>query len=315
MIQDDKHLVFIIGVGRSGTTLLQSMLNAHPDVCFPPETHFFRLYVQNHKFEKLIRQDSAITLSEHLKSDTYLRRLKFDIDDLFQRFRVNEQVLSADRFYLMLLSKYAQRQKKKIVGDKDPRNIEFVSDLHRYFPNASIIHTIRDPRDVIVSRMKADWSKDRNFWHHVFAYKVQIQIGRQMGNILFKDRYLEVIYEQLLNDPAKILRKVSNFLHIPYSSKMLDFSASAKEIINHSELQWKKEALGPLLKNNQGKWRSGLTKSQILFIEQSCSEVFFENPYRFSDIHMQARIKTTFAKIASALLSVLCVIYRKWRCR
>jgi hypothetical protein len=229
---------------------------------------------------------------------------------------VDDQIPSADHFYLMLLSEYKNRHKKKIIGDKDPRNIEYVSALHRYFPQAYIIHMIRDPRDVIVSRMKAGWSKDRIFLHHVFAYKVQIQMGRQMGKRFFRGHYSEVIYEQLLNNPGETLRRICDFLNIFYSSKMLDFSGSARKIISHSELQWKKEALGPLLRDNWGKWRNRLTNRQILIIEQCCPEVFFGNPYSFSDIRQTVgHLDRIFAKMASAALSPLCTIYRRWRCR
>jgi hypothetical protein len=313
---NNGQLVFIVGVGRSGTTLLQSMLNAHPDVCFPPETHFFRLYIQNGKYKKLTRHTSAIGLAEYFKSDNYLKRLEIDFDYLFKRFRIYDRIPSGEQFYQMLLSEYANMRNKKVVGDKDPKNIEFVSDLHHFFPNASIIHIIRDPRDVILSRMKADWSKGRNILHHIFVYKFQIQIGRQVGNQLFKERYFEVIYEQLLDDPAEILRKISNFLRIPYSANMLDFSSSAREIVDDSELQWKKEAIGPLLKNNWGKWRNDLSKRQTLLIERSCQEVFFDNPYNVSDIRQtEGMFNRAFTKIVSTFLFIFCALYRKVRCR
>lgn len=316
MVLNSSQVVFIVGVGRSGTTLLQSMLNAHPDVCFPPETHFFRLYIQSGKFDKLLIKNGVNGLAAHLKCDKYLKRLELDIDKLFVPFRVNKQSPSAVEFYLLLLSEYAKRFKKKIIGDKDPRSIEFLSALHRYFPNASIIHMIRDPRDVIVSRMKADWSKNRNFMHHVFTYKVQIQIGREMGERLFKGRYFELLYEQLLKDPDETLRNVCNFLSIPYSSKMLDFFDSAKEIITRSEMQWKKEALGPLLRDNWGKWKNSLKSSQILLIEQCCPEVFCGNPYSLSDIrNIVGYFERILTKIVSILLSTLATIYRQWRCR
>jgi hypothetical protein len=314
IIQDDRHLVFIVGVGRSGTTLLQCKLNAHPDVCFPPETHFFRFYVQNGRFEKIMRQKGATALLEHLNNDKYLKRLKCDIDGLFERTYVNNQLPSADRFYLRLLSEYSNRINKRIIGDKDPRNIEYLSDLHRYFPDATIIHMIRDPRDVIVSRLKADWSKGRILLSHVFTYKFQIQIGRQMGNKFFGDRYHEVIYEQLLSEPYEVLKQVCKILDISYSSKMLDFASSAKEIISNSEMQWKKETLGPLLKENWGKWKNHLTHRQILLIEQCCPEVFHGNLYSISNIRQkEGKSSLFFVKIVSAILSVLCGIYGRWR--
>ena len=46
---DLERPVLVCGIGRSGTSLLQSMLNAHHDLCFPPETHFFRRFVAEHR--------------------------------------------------------------------------------------------------------------------------------------------------------------------------------------------------------------------------------------------------------------------------
>jgi hypothetical protein len=212
-----------------------------------------------------------------------------------------------------LLYDYSNRQAKRIVGDKDPKIIEFIPALKNHFKNAFVIHIIRDPRDVIVSRMKADWSKKRNFLQHVFAYKVQMQMGQTNGKMYFQNRYIAVLYEKLLKEPEKTLKNVCDFLEIEYDHKMLEFSKSAKDIIDDSEMQWKKEALGPLLQNNTNKWRNRLTERQILVVENCCKEVFNEETYQKITKKKYKLPDRLIANITSITLSIMCVFYKRWR--
>ena len=75
--------LFIVGVGRSGTTLLQSMLNAHPEICFTPETHFVKRYLVPHLSGN--KCFSKANLIQSLAEDKYFSRLDVPLNDVIEK--------------------------------------------------------------------------------------------------------------------------------------------------------------------------------------------------------------------------------------
>lgn len=263
----NKKIVFILGVGRSGTSLLQSMLNSHSEIAFPPETHFFRYYVApNRKRKQIIKNEPEKFFSV------------LEQDKSFSRININPQELLSDtnsdfkpeKIYQKLLEIYLNKKGKTIIGDKDPKNIEFVQQLYKYFPQATIIHLIRDPRDVVLSRTKAAWSAHRPLWLHAMIYNSQILTGRKNGIRLFKKNYLEIKYEELISNPKDPLKRIVKNIGLEYEESMLNFSKSGSELMDESEKQWKIETTGPLLRSNVKKWKKELSNQQIGLIQTIC---------------------------------------------
>ncbi len=276
---DLERPVFIIGVGRSGTSLLQSMLNAHPDLAFTPETHFFRRYVADEQKRRSFEQAGKRAFAATLSADEDFARAGISVDTVL----ADGTQLDLLESFRSLLRAGAEAAKKTRVGDKDPRNIDYLPALARDFPGALVLHVIRDPRDVLLSRTKAAWSAPRPWWSHPLIYREQLRRGRALGAQLFGARYLEVRYEALITDAEATLREVCEHIGLEWSVSMLEFSASAATLVAQRELPWKKETLGPLLADNTGKWREGLTTTQVRYTERVCSEAFDELGYQRSD--------------------------------
>jgi Sulfotransferase family len=276
---DLERPVFIIGVGRSGTSLLQSMLNAHPELAFTPETHFFRRYVADDIARAHLENAGAKVFAEQLALDTDFARAEVSIESLL----TGSAPLDLLEVFRQLLGSCATGEGKHRVGDKDPRNIDYLPALARAFPAGYVLHVIRDPRDVLLSRTKAAWSATRPWWSHPLIYREQLRRGRQLGAELFGERYLEVRYEALISDAESALREVCELVELDWSPAMLDFGASAAKLVDPRELSWKKETLGPLLSGNAGKWREGLSDVQVRYTEQVCAEAFDELGYERSN--------------------------------
>jgi hypothetical protein len=271
--------VFVIGVGRSGTTLVQSMLNAHPEICFPPETAFFRRYIANGRSDRLFRKRGKVHLLSILSSDEGLKRLRVDFERAFENLESATDAFSAANFYLLLLKDYAKGRSTPRICDKDPRLIEYLPALYHYFPDAYVVHVIRDPRDTIVSRSRAAWCSQRSFYHHLFAYNAQLRIGKSYGVNLFKKRYSVVLYEQLIKFPEETLRDLCKNLDLRFDPAMLNFSGMAKEIVANDEMPWKQEVLGPLLSRNFGKWKGLLSEFQIALVDSTLRDLMTKFNY------------------------------------
>ncbi len=304
--------IFIIGVGRSGTTLMQSMLHAHRDIAFTPETHFVRRYLARPAMHRLIRTGHSETFLKIIREDSDLNRLGFDFAEIVSALK-KENALSLPAFYRYLLDKWRQTKQCPYIGDKDPKNIEYLNTIYDFFPGAFIIHVIRDPRAVVLSRMNAEWSKRRSFLSHVVVYNLQLQKGRREGRRLFGNRYMEVVYEDLVTKPEEECRRLCRWLSIQYDPEMLNFHKTSHQIIKGRETLWKSECFKPVQPENKDKWSGALSRKQICLIETLTYDHMLHFGYRQSGylkdrrpfaaiIHLLARFGMWKLEIAYRLL-------------
>lgn len=269
----DRTYFFIVGVGRSGTTLLMSMLNAHPKFSLLPETHFVTKYIVR------MSGPTADEMADLLKSDRRFSRLDMEIDQILPADAPASKLVDVSQMYRRMLDIYGDRHDAAIVGDKAPKYIECLPALEALVPGARLIHVIRDPRDVFLSRRKADWSAGRADWKQCLAYRVQYEAGRTEGPAIFGDRYTEVRYEELIANPESVLQRVVSFLGETFDSAMLEFQDAAREIVAPEEKSWKRKVLGPLVADNVGKWRNELDTATVRKIESYCSPAFASGQY------------------------------------
>lgn len=301
--------IFIIGVGRSGTTLIQSMLNAHQNIAFTPETHFIRNYLGNKEVRKKVRNNNYTFLKNKINDDKSLDKLNLNYNRLIDNLKQKE--FGLEGLYKGILLKYAESKNKDFIGDKDPKNIEYLHDIKKYFPDAYIIHIIRDPRDVMLSRMKAEWSKGRPLWVHALTYRAQMKKGRRDGEQLFGDNYFELSYENLIEYPEEILTNVCDFLNINYDKNMLKFNQKADEIIKGEEKKWKDKCFKPVISNNKNKWKDKMTKKDVLLTEAITKVAFDKLGYEKSNYNNNiSLINKEKYKLISILTNLVDISYK-----
>ena len=309
----DNRPVLVCGVGRSGTSLLQSMLAAHSCLAFPPETSFLRRLVLSGALDKALKEGGEAGCLELLDSDQLLKRTGLRGKGLLERAKETGGV-SGGSLYRALLELFADGLDAPHCGDKDPRLIECLGLVHRALPEADVVHVIRDPRDILASKKKAAWSRAKNVLKHIFAGRVQIRMGRMTGPRYFRDRYHEIVYERLLADPESELKTLCEQLGLQFEVGMLAFSEAAKKLVSDSEMSWKKETLGPLLNNNKGKWESELSTWEVALVERACAEHFRVGGYDRSNSLKQLSIqKRAGVILLSGLIAALDPIYRAYR--
>jgi hypothetical protein len=223
--------VFIVGCPRSGTTLLQRMVNAHPDIAITPESHWIpRLYVKPWALtpEGLVKPK----LIRHLIGHPKFARLKISREEV-THLAGNGQSVPYGTLVSRIFELYGERQGKSLVGDKTPDYVRSIETLHSLWPCARFVHVIRDGRDVALSMM--DWPKRRpkpgDFatWHEdrvstaALWWELNVRHGRQAGKLLGHHLYYEVRYESLVTHPADESAALCAFLGVPHSGAMLHF--------------------------------------------------------------------------------------------
>jgi hypothetical protein len=276
-----------------------SMLDSHPDICLPPETQLVTRFLGE------IPGKSGAELVSLLCNDEKFQRLGVGKDDLEKMLSQGEDCPPFQALYRGVLDFWGRRSGAAIIGDKAPKYIEVLPVLKSLFPEAVVVHVIRDPRDVYLSRKKAEWSAGRPEILQYLAYRAQFRLGLDFGPALFGDNYLEVQYEQLLQDPEAVLTQVCTRLGVGFDQSMLDFGKKAGDLVFPDEKSWKKELFGPLLQKNFQKWKQELSPGQIGRIEIACPQPFREERYTVSG---KPRIHDRL--VMPSALAILDIAYR-----
>jgi hypothetical protein len=224
--------VFIVGCPRSGTTLLQRMVNAHPQIAITPETHWIpRLY----KKRSGLTVEGLVTpeLISHLLELPKFTRLGIGREELVELMGEGQSV-SYSTFVTGIFDLFGKGQGKALVGDKTPGYARNVGILNALWPRARFIHLIRDGRDVCLSI--ANWPKAHQkrpgkfaTWKEdpvsttAFWWDFMVRVGREEGESLGPELYYEIRYESLVENPAEECTRLCGFLGLPYDGAMLRF--------------------------------------------------------------------------------------------
>jgi len=214
---------FIVGVGRSGTTLLRLMLDSHPDLAIPPETHFVPELV------KLFETDDGASPEHVLEIITSGRHWgDFGLEQESLRDRLHAaaplDATSATRSFFEL---YAERHGKPRWGDKTPIYVKDMTEIEAVIAEARFIHLIRDGRDVALSRAGRALRHAAPMPKVARRWKRRIREARRQGERL--GHYLEIRYEDLILDTEPTLRRVAEFIELPWDERMLDYHQRAGE--------------------------------------------------------------------------------------
>lgn len=205
---DGANLIFVGGVPRSGTTLVQNMLDSHPEVTGGPEfLHLPDIIGLRDRLNKSVARGHINFYCSSAQVDARLARL---IED----------------FLLPVLAK----SDAKYLSEKTPENVLVFRELLDLFPKARFLFVIRDPRAVVASMIKVKQKhlqkheRPPAFLRSVWANIAYIKKCNGAGFSALQsvpERVLPVVYEDLVRDPEAGTRRISEFLGIPWSEKML----------------------------------------------------------------------------------------------
>ena len=187
----DRQLLFLTGIGRSGTTLVQQMLHSHPQINFQPETHFFKHYILP---VLMGRKWSVENYRVKLEEDKYISRLPSDLKRILRESDVCVDALKSA--FIRVLNNAPSH----FGADKDTEYVRYFPHLKKVFPHAYLLNVVRDPRDVVLSRTKTPWGEKRSAVFHAAEYVHYFRRNKTEGPQFYKDHYREIRYEDLLND-------------------------------------------------------------------------------------------------------------------
>jgi hypothetical protein len=221
---------FVVGIARSGTTLLRLMLDAHPQLTIPPETHFLPQLLTH--FDRWVEQgiegaELRGRAMELIVSHPRWGDIDLDPREVERRMAQHDPLTAGDAarsFY----EAYAAGEGKPRWGDKSPPYTWKARRIQRALPEAHFIHLIRDGRDVALSLSEVSWGPG-DIQAAATKWVEELGRARQRAKRLRPGTYVEVRYEDLVADPEPLLRRIADFVGLPWDPVMLDYHHGAEE--------------------------------------------------------------------------------------
>ena len=256
--------IFVLGCPRSGTTLVQVMLHSHPRIAVPPENRFLiPAYRRRVQFGNLEEPANRKALAQFL-----LRRGKrfrdLGIDRKETAARIVEGPPTLGSAIGIVLQAYAERFDRARWGDKRPHYTHYVDVLMRLFPDAQIVHVIRDPRDCVASLKRMPWWK-RSSYYAVSVWADAIDYVARASH-RWPGVVVPLRYERLAADPEPELRALCAALGEDYEPAMAEPERVAQVAVPERKHWHSYTHVGPT-PDRIGRWREGLEPWEVSLCE------------------------------------------------
>lgn len=252
----EPEAIFVVGVPRSGTTLMRMILSRHSRIFIADENHYFGHFLPwldpGWDFRRVGNLDSdedVRRLVDHFYSDEFQRGTWIRGVSQFWRWLIEhvpreellERMLEGERsqrgVFTALLQSSAASQGKTIFGEKTPAHYRHVDTLLGWYPEGRVIHMIRDPRAVYVSELKRRRARPETVPYRwlirvpaAFRAFVLLAVARTWAEAVrrhrglarrYPDRYRLAKFEILVEEPEREIRSLCEFLGVTFEPKML----------------------------------------------------------------------------------------------
>lgn len=224
----------IVGVPRSGTTLLRMMLDSHSELAIPPETGF--LLDNRISDSSLDCQEIARKMTEFPSDAPAWSDFGISADEFLDQAEALPSEAEPGDVLRLFYRMYAVKHGKPRAGDKTPGYVNTMTTVARLMPEARFIHIIRDGRDVALSWRKTWFAPSDDIPTLVRTWTETILAARESAAGL---HYREVFYADLVRDPATVLRDICDFVDLGYEPSMLRYHARSPQRLEEHRARYR----------------------------------------------------------------------------
>lgn len=297
--------IFIVGAPRSGTTLLQYMLRSHPRISLPTgESHFIvPLYREAASFGDLRNEENIKRVLDAMYRrnasflDTDLHGMEFDAGVLARQLHARG-VTTIPQLIRTMMELNANGENKHIWGDKTPYYSLHIPLILKMFPDARILHIIRDGRDCALSMLERGKDLDiHNIFHAASIWKQYVDAGQTAGRMLDSGQYYEFRYEDLLLSQLDVVSGICGFLGEDFNESIINYrkaSGSGKTPLLKQ----------PIQEGNSEKWKKRMSQRQLRVFESVAGDTLLANGYTVTNReNLLSKPVTVFYKVHQRLAS------------
>ena len=273
-----KAPVFVLGCGRSGTKFLyHTLLSAGGFAVYHAESNAFNLL--GLRFGNLASQRNRRQLLDEYYSSMLFHRTGLKPEDIDTR--IMEDCRNAGDFLRIVMGTMARKQGVERWAESTPLHTLYLPLIKRVIPDALVVHIIRDGRDVTASLHRIGWIRPMP-WDRARACVVPaifwrwiVSKGRRYGQALGGD-YMEVHYEDLVQDPRETLARIGQFIeHDLDYDRIQQVALGSVHNPNSSFRGDGKETEA----NTIGRWKRMFTPPQVRDVEWSIGNLLVDTGY------------------------------------
>ncbi len=264
---------FLMCSERSGSNLTTRLLDAHPELCAPSPVHLCRVLAPNlFRYGDLGRDGAWAALTGDaaglLAAMTGVWRRRLSAAEI--RGAAPERSLAAIVRAVYLAEAASHGKRRMFV--KENHVHEYFDFLESAFPRAKYVYVVRDPRDMALSWQRAAalrggvvraagaWRDDQRGF---------LRMARLLGE---GERVLTLRFETLITEPETSLGRICEHLGMSYVPAMLSFHDNPLTRRNAERISGWANVGRPLMRDNFGKFRRGLSAIEISYVEALCAE-------------------------------------------
>ena len=276
-----RRPVFVLGCGRSGTKLLyHTLLSAGGFANYHAESNTFNLL--GLRFGNLARKENRRDLLDHwLRSKLFERSglKREEIEPL-----ILEQCHDGGDFLRILMETIARKQGVDRWAECTPLHLLYLPLIRKLFPDALVVHIIRDGRDVAVSLDRIGWIKpfswdrERRLLAPAIFWKWIVSKGRRYGRRMGAD-YFEISYEDVVQNPREALARIGTFIQHDLDYDRIQANAQGSMVDPNSSFRGdgqEKES------NPVGRWKTVLSTGQVAQVEFLIGDLLRETGYELA---------------------------------
>ncbi len=283
-------LPFFVGVGRSGTTLLRSIFDAHSEMAVVNESRFVgwmaahQSRYDGHSVRARSRDfDTRRFLTDLLDNPKVPSRLdSWGLDpDAIRRRVVEADTGELSEAIRSVYAMYAEHQGKGRYGDKTPRYVQSIAPLSELLPESRFVHLVRDGRDVALAVGEVDFGA-ANLTQAAHRWARRVRRAEAVGRQLGPSRYRLVRYEDLTASPEAVVADLCGFLELPFDAAMLRYYEQPDRVFAGLDGQAHHERLRLPVTKGLRDWRKDMAAGDVARFETVAGDTLAELGYELS---------------------------------
>jgi len=256
---------FVVGSGRSGSTLLRMMLAAHSRISIPPETWFLLPLVEQLPIDRALSGEELNRAIAIMTSDYRWPDMKVTAEELHARAAGLAGARMRDLVGIVY-DIHLQRSGKARWGDKTPPYVRIIPQLAALFPGARFICLMRDGRDVAKS-FQSLMVYGTTVWQNTIEWREANRWERKWLASEHASSMLHVRYEDLVIDPETTLRGICAFIGEPFEPQMLVWQNGVERLVPKRELHVHEKLGRGTRHEDVARWKREMSGREVFMAE------------------------------------------------